>query len=51
MRGKNIIIHDYFENFGGGERLIISLDELFSELFTGFVEKKFSTKNFKNLRS
>ena len=49
MRGKNIIIHDYFENFGGGERLIISLDELFSELCTGFVEKKFSTKNFKKL--
>jgi glycosyltransferase involved in cell wall biosynthesis len=37
---KNYLIHDYLENFGGGERLVFSLEELFDYFFLGFAKKQ-----------
>ena len=41
---KILYIHDYFQNFGGGERLILSLIRKNDTLITGFIDKKI--KNF-----
>lgn len=43
---KNILIHDYFENFGGGERLVVSLNKLFPKLISSFIDKD-TKKNIK----
>lgn len=37
---KNYLIHDYIENFGGGERLALSISNLFDNFIVGFLEKK-----------
>ena len=37
---KNILIHDYFENFGGGERVVLSLQNHFDKLYFGFCKNK-----------
>ncbi len=36
----NLFIHDYFQNFGGGERLILSLVNKKDLIITSFVNKK-----------
>jgi glycosyltransferase involved in cell wall biosynthesis len=40
LNNKNIIVHDYFENFGGGERFVkILTNNNFKNLIVGFDEK------------
>ncbi len=41
---RNILIHDYFQNFGGGERLVLSLNKLFPNLITSFIDKDIKKK-------
>lgn len=41
---RNILIHDYFENFGGGERLVLSINKLFPELITSFINEDIKKK-------
>jgi len=41
---KNILIHDYFENFGGGERLVLSIKKLFPQLITSFINEDIKKK-------
>ena len=36
---KNLFIHDYFQNYGGGERLILSLIKKEDTLLTAFISK------------
>lgn len=44
MKNEVIIIHDYFNNFGGGERLINSLSEdLNAKIITGFINRNYLT--------
>ena len=49
FKDSNIIFHDYFENYGGGERLIKILSKKkFNHLFVGFdseIYKKYFSKN------
>ena len=45
---QNIIIHDYLQNFGGGERLIkILLSKRFHKLIVGYDNKIFDKFFFK----
>ncbi len=37
---SNLFIHDYFQNFGGGERLILNLVREKDKLVTSFINKK-----------
>ena len=37
---KNYLIHDYLENFGGGERLVFSIEKLFDYFFLGFAKEQ-----------
>ena len=39
-KSKNLFIHDYFQNYGGGERLILSIIDKKDTLLTSFVDKK-----------
>ena len=43
MKNKEtLILHDYFDNFGGGERLVNILgDELNSNIVTGFINSQY----------
>jgi len=50
MKEKFIIIHDYFDNFGGGERLVnIFSTETGSKIITGFVNNKISNHLNENI--
>ena len=41
---RNLFVHDYFQNFGGGERLILNLVRKKDKLVTSFIVEKL--KNF-----
>ena len=48
---QNIIIHDYFQNFGGGERLVkILLTKKFHKLIVGYDNNIFKKYFFKNIK-
>ena len=44
LNNKNIILHDYFENYGGGERLVNILSKKFHILYFGFSQNKIVEK-------
>ena len=41
---KNLFIHDYFQNYGGGERLILDQIKKEDDLLTSFAEKNIKKK-------
>ncbi len=48
-KSKILYVHDYFQNFGGGERLIFSLIRKNDTLITSFVDKKIISNSKKKI--
>lgn len=48
---QKILIHDYFENFGGGERLINILSKKFDFLYYGFEVNNIFKKYFSRIKN